>query len=302
MNLNGVRVVVTGGAGFLGSRIVRVLEVRGAHVVVPRKRDYDLVDRAAARRLLESIKPDLIVHAAAVVGGIGLNRDHPGSLFFENLLIGAHTMEEARLAGVSKFVSIGTVCSYPKYTATPFSEDDLWSGYPEETNAPYGLAKKMLLVQGQAYRREYGMNAIFLMPTNLYGPGDNSDLGTSHVIPAIIRKCLESKNEIVVWGSGNATREFLYVDDCAEAVVLACERYDKSEPVNIGSGREISIADLVEMVRKLTGATAPVRWDKSKPDGQPRRRVDTARAQREFGFTALVPFEDGLRRTVEAYR
>ncbi len=298
----GTRVLVTGGAGFMGSRIAARLQAAGAETFVPRSRDYDLVDRDAVRRLFREARPEVVIHAAAVVGGIGANSRHPGRFFFDNLMMGVQTMEEARLSGVRKFVSIGTICAYPKFTPVPFREDDLWGGYPEETNAPYGLAKKMMLVQGQAYRQEYGFNSIYLLPVNLYGPGDNFDPSTSHVIPALIRKCLEARDEMEVWGTGKATREFLYVDDGAEAVVLAAERYEKPEPVNIGSGFEISIRDLVDLVVKHTGFAGRVRWNASKPDGQPRRGLDVTRAEREFGFRASTPFEEGLRRTIEAYR
>lgn len=296
------RLLVTGGAGFLGSRIVDRLRREGGTVVAPRRRDFDLVDQDAVRRLLKETRPDIVIHCAAVVGGIGANMANPGRFFYENLLMGANTMEEARVAGVSKYVAIGTICAYPKHTAVPFREDDLWNGYPEETNAPYGLAKKMLLVQAQAYRKQYGMNAIYLLPVNLYGPGDKFDPETSHVIPALIRKCLEAKDELVVWGTGKASREFLYVDDCAEAIVLAAERYDKPEPVNIGAGFEITIKDLVDLIVRLTGFKGRVRWDTSKPDGQPRRCLDVSRAEREFGFKAHTPFEEGLRRTIDDYR
>ncbi len=303
---SGRRVLVTGGAGFLGSRIVARLAGLGAEPFVPRSREYDLVDRAAVRRLVETARPDLVIHAAAVVGGIGANRERPGRFFYDNLMMGAHCLEESRRAGVRKFVSIGTVCAYPKRTPVPFKEEDLWNGYPEETNAPYGLAKKMLLVQGQAYRQEYGFNAIFVLPVNLYGPGDKSDPATSHVIPALIRKCLEAvrdgRDSIEVWGTGKATREFLYVDDCAEGIVLAAERYDGADPINLGTGVEITIEELVGHVARLTGFRGQVRWDASKPDGQPRRCLDVTRAERGFGFRARTPFEEGLRRTVEAYR
>jgi GDP-L-fucose synthase len=300
-------VLVTGGAGFLGSRIVDRLRRSGAkEVFAPRSREYNLIDQAAARRLFRDTSPELVIHAAAVVGGIGANRANPGRFFYENLLMGALCMEEARLAKAKKFVAIGTICAYPKFTPVPFREEDLWSGYPEETNAPYGLAKKMLLVQAQAYRQQYSFNSIFLLPVNLYGPGDNFDPASSHVIPALIRKVIEAKregkSEVEVWGTGRATREFLYVDDCAEAIVLAAEKYDGSEPVNIGAGFEISIKDLAELIVKLAGYKGRLRWDASKPDGQPRRCLDTERATREFGFKAGTSFEDGLRRTIESYQ
>jgi GDP-L-fucose synthase len=302
----GRRVVVTGGAGFLGSRAVDRLRRAGASdVFVPRRRDYDLVSGDAVRRLFKDARPDLVIHAAAVVGGIGANRAHPGRFFYENLLMGAQVLEEARRAGVAKFVSIGTICAYPKFTPVPFREETLWDGYPEETNAPYGLAKKMLLVQGQAYRAEYGFNAIFLLPVNLYGPDDNFDPGSSHVIPALIRKCVEAaregRDEVEVWGTGKAAHEFLYVDDCAEAVVLAAERYDDAEPVNVGAGLEISIRDLIDTIVRLTGFRGRVRWDPAKPDGQPRRRLDTPRAKQLFGFVARTPFDEGLKNTVGSY-
>jgi GDP-L-fucose synthase len=294
--------MVTGGAGFLGSRIVERLKTAGAETFVPRSRDFDLVDREAVRKAFAASKPDLVIHGAAVVGGIGANMENPGRFFYENLMMGANTLEEARLSKVSKYVAIGTICAYPKFTPVPFKESDLWNGYPEETNAPYGLAKKMLLVQSQAYRQQYGFNSIFVLPVNLYGPGDNFDPKSSHVIPALIRKCVESKDEIEVWGTGKASREFLYVDDCAEAIVLAAEKYEKSEPVNIGAGFEITIKDLVDLIVRLTGFKGRVRWNASKPDGQPRRCLDVSRAQREFGFRAHTSFEDGLRRMIEFYR
>ena len=298
----GKRVMVTGGTGFLGSRIVERLRRFGAEVTVPRRLVYDLVDQEAARRAFADSKPGLVIHCAGAVGGIGANRGNSGRFFYENLMMGANTMEEARLFRVSKYVAIGTICSYPKFTPVPFREENLWNGYPEETNAPYGLAKKMLLVQAQAYRQQYGMNAIFLMPVNLYGPGDNFDPESSHVIPALIRKCLESKDEIEVWGTGKASREFLYVDDCAEAVVLAAEKYDKPEPVNIGAGFELTIQDLIDLIVRMTGFKGRVRWNASKPDGQPRRCLDVSRADREFGFRAQTTIEEGLARTIDHYR
>jgi GDP-L-fucose synthase len=303
----GERVVVTGGAGFLGSFLVDALERREpAAVFAPRSKEYDLVDGAAVRRLYEDMQPTLVIHLAATVGGIGANMREPGRFFYENLMMGVQMMEFGRQYGLKKFVAVGTVCAYPKFAPVPFSEVDLWNGYPEETNAPYGLAKKMLLVQSQAYRAQYDFNSIFLLPVNLYGPRDNFDLETSHVIPALVRKCTEArmtgKPEITVWGSGTPTREFLYVEDAAEAIVLASERYNKSEPVNLGSGREISIRDLVTVIARETGFTGRLVWDTSRPDGQPRRRLDTSRAEREFGFRASTSFEDGLRRTVAWYR
>jgi GDP-L-fucose synthase len=301
------RVLVTGGAGFLGRRVVARLEELGAKdVFVPRQRDYDLTDAGAVRRAYQDARPDLVIHLAAVVGGIGANQRHPGKFFYENLLMGAQLLDGARLAGVEKFVGIGTVCSYPKHTPVPFREDDLWNGYPEETNAPYGLAKKALIVQSQAYRAEYGFRSINLIPANLYGPGDNFDLDTSHVIPALIRKCIEARDsgarEIVVWGTGRATREFLYVDDAAEGIVTAAEQYDDSAPVNLGTGGEISIRDLVELVKEATAFTGAVTWDDRRPDGQPRRSVDATRAREAFGFRAQTSFREGLRRTVAWYR
>jgi GDP-L-fucose synthase len=303
----GKRVVVTGGAGFLGSCVVNALVRRGCpEIFVPRSRDYDLRRESAIVRMLEDARPELIIHLASVGGGIGANRENPGRFFYDNLMMGVQLIEQARLAGVGKFVAIGTVCSYPKFTPVPFREDDLWKGYPEETNAPYGLAKKMLLVQSQAYRQQYGFNSICLLPVNLYGPGDNFDPRTSHVIPALIKRCADAgrsgAREVMVWGTGSATREFLYVEDAAEAVVLAAERYDGAEPVNIGSGQEISLRALVGLVARFTGFSGVITWDTSKPDGQPRRLVDTSRAAAGFGFVARMPFEEGLRRTIEWYR
>jgi GDP-L-fucose synthase len=301
----GRRVVVTGGAGFLGGFVVDRLRASGADVFVPRSKDYDLVDRAAARRLLADARPELVVHLAARVGGIGANRENPGRFLFENLMMGAQLLEECRLAGVPKVVSAATVCAYPKFAPVPFSEDDLWNGYPEETNAPYGLAKKMLLAQSQAYRQQYGTNSVVLFPVNLYGPRDNFDLESSHVIPALIRKCVDARDaragEVVLWGDGSPTREFLYVEDAAEGIVLAAERYDSSDPVNLGSGREISIRDLAALIAKLTGFTGRFRWDTTKPNGQPRRRLDVTRAKERFGFTARTSFEEGLEKTIAWY-
>jgi GDP-L-fucose synthase len=303
----GRRVMVTGGGGFLGSRVVARLEAAGAtDVFVPRSAAYDLRTHGGILRALAEGHPDLIIHLAAVVGGIGANRENPGRFFYENAIMGIELMEQARLAGVAKFVGVGTVCSYPKFTPVPFHEDDLWNGYPEETNAPYGIAKKMLLVQGQAYREQYGFDAIHLVPVNLYGPGDNFDPASSHVIPALIKKCVDAREQgadhIEIWGTGSASREFLYVDDAAEGIVLAAERYDGADPVNLGVGREITIRDLVGLIAALTEFQGEIRWDATKPDGQPRRALDTSRARDRFGFMATTSFEDGLRTTVEWYR
>ena len=301
------QILVTGGAGFLGKFVVGKLLGRGVplgNIFVPRSRDSDLRVWENCRRVVEG--KDLVIHLAAKVGGIGFNREHPAELFYDNALMGIQLMEAARQAGVGKFVAVGTICAYPKFTPVPFKEEDLWNGYPEETNAPYGLAKKMMLVQSQAYRQQYGFNAIYLLPVNLYGPGDNFDPASSHVIPALIKKCVDAiragEKKIVVWGSGKPTREFLYVEDAAEGIVLAAERYDKSDPVNLGSGREISIRELAGLIAKLTGFKGQLVWDTSRPDGQPRRMLDTSRAKREFGFAAQTDFEEGLRRTIEWYR
>jgi GDP-L-fucose synthase len=304
--LEGRRVMVTGGAGFLGRAVVKRLGSAGvADVFVPRSARYDLRTVEGVGEALADGKPDVVIHLAAVVGGIGANREHPGSFFHDNAVMGINLMEGARLAGVEKFVTIGTVCSYPKFTPVPFKEDDLWNGYPEETNAPYGLAKKMLLVQGQAYRQQYGFNVIHLIPVNLYGPSDNFDPATSHVIPALIRKCVDARetgaDHIEVWGSGSASREFLYVDDAAEGILLAADRYDGSDPVNLGTGREITIRELVDLIVQLTGFEGEIRWDAAKPDGQPRRALDTARARERFGFEARTSFEDGLREAINSY-
>lgn len=300
------RITVTGGAGFLGSHVVAKLQQRGADVFVPRSRDYDLVSGDAVRHLYRDARPEIVIHLAAQVGGIGANRENPGRFFYQNLMMGAQLIEEGRQVGVEKFVAVGTVCAYPKFTPVPFREEDLWNGYPEETNAPYGLAKKMLLVQAQAYRAQYGFNTVYLLPVNLYGPRDSFDPAKSHAIPALIKKCCDAiesgENEITVWGTGQASREFLYVDDCAEAIVLATERYDKPEPVNVGAGREITIKELAGLIAELTGFRGSLRWDAAKPDGQPRRCLDVTRAEQEFGFRARTPFEDGLRRTIEWYR
>ena len=301
------RVVVTGGAGFLGSYVVDKLRARGCKdIIIPRKADYDLVRIEAVRKLYEDTRPELVIHLAAIVGGIGANRVNPGRYFYDNLMMGVQLIEEARLTGVNKFVATGTICAYPKFTPVPFKEEDIWNGYPEETNAPYGLAKKMMLAQSQAYRQQYGFNSIFLLPVNLYGPRDNFDPETSHVIPALIRKCVEAKQagaeQIVCWGNGTATREFLHAEDCAEGILLAAEKYDQSDPVNLGAGFEISIKDLAEKIAELCDFPGQIVWDTSKPDGQPRRCLDTARAFSHFGFRAQVPFEEGLRQTIQWYR
>jgi GDP-L-fucose synthase len=301
------RVCVTGGAGFLGSFIVEKLRERGVQqIFVPRSRNYDLVQRESICRLLDDTRPHVVIHLAARVGGIGANRASPAEFFYDNMMMGVQLLHESWKAGVEKFVAIGTVCAYPKFTPVPFREEDLWDGYPEETNAPYGLAKKMLLVQSLAYRQQYGFNSIFLLPVNLHGPGDSFDLVTSHVIPALIRKCLEATErgdeEIVAWGDGSPTREFLYVEDAAEGILLATERYDKSDPVNLGSGSEISIKALLETIARLTGFGGRIVWDTTKPNGQLRRALNTERAWREFGFRATMDFETGLRRTIESYR
>jgi GDP-L-fucose synthase len=300
------RVCVTGGAGFLGSYVVARLRRAGCPAVfVPRSAEFDLREPAAVRRLYDAARPDLVLHLAAVVGGIGANRQNPGRFFYDNLVMGVQLMEEARRRGVAKFVAVGTVCSYPKHTPVPFREENLWDGYPEETNAPYGLAKKMLLVQAQAYRRQYGFDSVFLLPVNLYGPGDNFDPASSHVIPALIRKCAgavaRGEEQVEVWGTGRATREFLHADDCARAVLLAAERYDSSEPVNVGAGFEITVRDLAGRIAEYTGYRGRFVWDASQPDGQPRRCVDTTRARESFGFEAEIPFEHGLRQTVAWY-
>ena len=300
--------MVTGGAGFLGTSVVARLRAAGVakdDIFIPRSRGYDLRTAEGVGDALADGEPNVIVHLAAVVGGIGANRENPGRFFYENAVMGIELMEQARVAGVEKFVQIGTVCAYPKFTPVPFREDDLWNGYPEETNAPYGLAKKMLLVQGQAYRQQYGFNVIHLIPVNLYGPGDNFNPASSHVIPALIKKCIDARDRgddhIEVWGTGAASREFLYVEDAAEGIVLATERYDGAEPVNLGVGREITIRDLVDLIVKLTGFEGEIRWDASKPDGQPRRALDTSRASDRFGFHAKTSFEDGLRATIDWY-
>jgi len=301
------RVLVTGGNGFLGRHVVNRLRSRApGELFAPTRHEYDLRDRDAVVRLYRETRPTMVIHLAAVVGGIGANRARPGEFFFDNLMMGAQLFHEAWKSGIAKFVAIGTVCAYPKFAPVPFKETDLWNGYPEETNAPYGLAKKMLLVQSAAYRDQYGYNSIFLLPVNLYGPGDDFDAQSSHVIPALIRKCVEAvdsgADHIEVWGDGSPTREFLYVEDAAEAILLASERYDSSEPVNIGSGSEISIKDLTETVARVVGFKGRIVWDPSKPNGQPRRKLDTSRAEERFGFRAHTGFEEGLRRTVDWYR
>lgn len=300
-------IAVTGGQGFLGRRVVALLHSRGYEkTFVVRHSEYDLVDRDAVESLYRDVRPEIVIHLAAVVGGIGANRESPGRFFYENLMMGAQLMEGARLHGVEKFVQVGTICSFPKFTPVPFKEENLWNGYPEETNAPYGVAKKALLVQGQAYRDQYGLNAIYLMPVNLYGSGDNFSPRSSHVIPALIKKFTEAvecgARSVVVWGTGQATREFLYVDDAAEGVVLAAERYDGRDPVNLGTGTEISIRQLAQLIAVETGFDGEIVWDNSKPDGQPRRAVDTSRAEEMFGFRARTQFAEGLQRTIRWYR
>ena len=321
------RILVTGGTGFLGSFVVEKLRERGCkEIFVSRSKDYDLVEMEAVKRLYRYSRPDIVIHLAALVGGIGANLANPGRFFYDNLMMGVQMMEVGRQVGIEKFVAIGTICAYPKFTPVPFKEEDLWNGYPEETNAPYGLAKKMLLVQVQAYRQQYGFNAIYLLPVNLYGPGDNFDPETSHVIPALIKKFIDAKvtvsgkqesvssnaacctvptsdspPSVVVWGTGKATREFLYVEDCAEAIVLATEKYNKPDPINIGAGFEISIKDLVDLIAKITDFKGEIVWDTSKPDGQPRRMLDTTRASEEFGFKAKVGFEEGIKKTIDWY-
>jgi GDP-L-fucose synthase len=300
------RITVTGGAGFLGSFVIEKLKERGCRdIFVPRSSEYDLVDMDAVKRLYKDSRPDLVIHLAARVGGIGANRANGGKFFYDNAMMGIQMIEQGRLFGLEKFVALGTVCAYPKFAPVPFNEEDLWNGYPEETNAPYGLAKKMLLVQSQAYRDQYGFNSIYLLPVNLYGPRDNFDLETSHVIPALIRKCLEAKErgepEIVCWGDGSPTREFLYVEDCAEAIILASEKYNKPDAVNLGTGREISIKDLIGLIVDLMEYRGRIIWDTAKPNGQPRRCLDTVRARQEFGFTPATDFHEGLRRTIEWY-
>jgi len=300
------RIVVTGGAGFLGSYVLEGLKKRGCkNILVPKIEEYDLVNAADIRKMYDDMQPDIVIHLAAVVGGIGANREHPARFFYENLMMGVQLIEQGRLKNIEKFVAIGTVCAYPKFTPVPFKEDDIWNGYPEETNAPYGLAKKMLLVQSQAYRGEYGFNSIFLVPVNLYGPGDNFEPSSSHVIPALIKKCVDAieggTDFIECWGSGSASREFIYAADAAEGVLLAAELYNGSEPVNIGAGFEITIKDLAEKIAGLTGFEGQIRWDSSRPDGQPRRRLDVSRAKKEFDFEAKTDFGEGLKATIDWY-
>ena len=306
IDLSTKRICVTGGAGFLGQHLVRNLQSKGAHdIFIPRYPEYDLVKGEDIARMLADAQPDIIIHLAAHVGGIGANLARPAEFFYDNLMMGVQLMHQAWQRGVEKVVALGTICAYPKFTPIPFKEENLWDGYPEETNAPYGLAKKMLLVQSQAYRQQYGFNSIFLLPVNLYGPGDNFDLASSHVIPALIRKCVEAKeqgaDEIVAWGDGSPTREFIYVEDAAEGIALATQYYNRSDPVNIGSSFEISIKELTELIARLTGFEGRVRWDTIKPNGQPRRKLDTTRAMEYFGFSAKTNFEDGLRKTIDWY-
>ncbi len=307
ISLKDKRILVTGGEGFLGSYVVEKLREQGTRdIFIAKSKDYDLVQMDAVKKVYNDAGPDIVIHLAAVVGGIGANRENPGKFFYDNLMMGVQMIEIARLKGIEKIVALGTVCSYPKFAPVPFKEEYLWDGYPEETNAPYGLAKKMLLIQSQVYRQQYGLNSIFLLPVNLYGPRDNFNPASSHVIPALIKKCFdaikEGNDEILVWGTGKATREFLYVQDCAEAVILATEEYNKPGPVNIGSGFEITIARLVELIAGLVGFKGKITWDISKPDGQPRRCLDTSKAEKEFGFKAKTDFEEGLKKTIDWYR
>ncbi|MDH4240483.1 MAG: GDP-L-fucose synthase [Phycisphaerae bacterium] len=301
------RIVVTGGAGFLGSYVIEGLKRRGCkNILVPKIEDYDMVQMDNIVRMYSDMKPDIVIHLAAVVGGIGANREHPGEFFYKNLMMGVQLIEQGRLNNIEKFVAIGTICAYPKFTPVPFMEEDLWDGYPEETNAPYGLAKKMLLVQSQSYRAEYGFNSIFLLPVNLYGPGDNFDPASSHVIPALIKKCVDAiesgADHIDCWGTGKVSREFIYASDAAEGILLATELYNGAEAVNIGAGFEITIKELAEKIVRLTGFGGEIRWDPSKPDGQPRRCLDTSRAKKLFGFEAKMKFEEGLKTTIEWYK
>jgi GDP-L-fucose synthase len=301
-----VRVLITGGGGFLGSHLVERVRGEGLEPFVPRRRDYDLTQAADVKRLFEEAQPELVIHLAAEVGGIGANRDNPGRYWYANLMMGAHVLEQSRVSGVRKLVLLGTICSYPKLAPVPFREDDLWNGYPEDTNAPYGVAKKALLVGAKGYREQYQLDSVFLMPVNLYGPRDNFDLETSHVIPALIRKMIDAQErgaaEVVLWGDGSPTREFLYVEDCAEAIWRAAQHYDGAEPVNLGTGQEISIRELAELTAELTGYEGEIVWDTTKPNGQPRRRLDVSRAEELFGFRAHTPFRDGLERTIAWYR
>jgi len=306
-NLQRKRIIVTGGAGFLGSHVVDKLKQRGCeNIFVPRSVEYDLTRRDNIKALLASYRPDVILHLAAVVGGIGANRENPGKYFYDNIMMGTQLMEESRLFGIEKFVAIGTICAYPKFTSVPFKEEEIWNGYPEETNAPYGLAKKMMLVQSQAFRQQYGFNSIYLLPVNLYGPRDNFNSSSSHVIPAIIKKCADAitsgSDQIIAWGTGTATREFLYAEDCAEAIILATEKYEKSDPINIGAGFEITMKALTELIVELTGFRGEIKWDTSKPDGQPRRCLDVSKAKSEFGFEATTDFRKGLIRTIDWYK
>jgi len=307
--LKNKRIIVTGGEGFLGQHLIKKLIERCVpreNIFIPKFEEYDLRKEKDIKIMFSDFKADIVIHLAAKVGGIGLNREKPGELFYDNLIMGIQVMEQARINNVEKFVALGTICAYPKFTPVPFTEENLWNGYPEETNAPYGLAKKMLLVQSQAYKQQYGFNSIFLLPVNLYGPGDNFDPSSSHVIPALIKKCVDAvennKDKISVWGTGKASREFLYVEDAAEGIILATEKYNKSEPVNLGAGFEITIKDLAEKIAKLTGFKGRIEWDISKPDGQPRRMLDVSKAKKEFGFAAKTSFDEGLRKTIEWYK
>lgn len=300
------KVLVTGGHGFLGNYTCKALKEKGAAVIAPTHSQYDLVDESQVIKMLADNPCDMVIHLAAVVGGIGANSEHPGSFFYDNLMMGVQLMHQAYLHKIPKFVALGTVCAYPKHTPVPFKEKDLWNGYPEETNAPYGLAKKMMLVQSQGYRQEYGFNSIFLLPVNLYGPGDNFDPSNSHVIPALIKKCVDAvdnrQSSIEVWGDGSASREFLYVEDATEGIILAAENYNKSDPVNLGSSFEITIKDLVDIIAKETGFKGDIKWDTSKPNGQPRRKLDTSRAKKEFGFESTTTFAEGLNKTIKWYK